>query len=94
MAFFETICMPAGLLQPVLEDMHSAGKVLELPFLAYADVQPAACLLILLEVPSTQTPEGEYLSCLCAKKLHLVVLHLASLAHMSMHLTLNIQAVG
>lgn len=87
--------MPADLLAPVLEDMHSAGKLLGLPFLAYADVQPAACLLmLLLEVPSTETPEGEYLSCLCAKILHLVVLHIAPFAHMPMLLTLTVQPVG
>jgi hypothetical protein len=61
--------MLTGLLQPVLEAMHSAGKVLGLPFLAYADVQPAACLLILLEVPPTQMPEGGYPSCLYGKEL-------------------------
>ena len=87
--------MPADLLAPALEDMHSAGKLLGLPFLAYADVQPAACLLmILLEVPSTEKPEGECLSWFCAKIVHLVVLHIAPFTHMPMLLTLNVQAVG
>ena len=34
--------------------LHLAGKALGLPFLAHADVQPAACLLILLQACPVQ----------------------------------------
>ena len=46
----------AGTLRPVLADLHSAGKTLGLPFLAHADLQPAACLLMLLEAFPVKEP--------------------------------------
>ena len=38
-----------GLLQPLVEGLHSAGRELGLPFLAHADEQAAISLLLLLE---------------------------------------------
>ena len=51
-----TVGLGAGALRPVLVDLNSAGKALGLPFLAHADLQPAACLLMLLEATSDETP--------------------------------------
>ena len=50
------VCLVAGALRPIVVDLHSAGKALGLPFLAHADLQPAACLLMLLEASPEQEP--------------------------------------
>ncbi|CAL8468076.1 g7615 [Coccomyxa elongata] len=48
--------LDAGLLQKLLEDLWHAGKHYTMPFLAYADTQPAVLLLFMLECLDSKPP--------------------------------------